>query len=91
MSAIFASFIRNAKQLWNLESSVITTSDQIIYRIPKVSNQQILDSIKVVADNDCFTIITNIKTDLITRDAPVTISPLDAYRGRGFINREMKL
>jgi len=86
MAKILESALRLIKSTQNVDTLVVNTlSSDVIYRIPKSNDT--LKIIDTIVDKDYIT-IKAIKIDKIV---PVSVSPLDAFRGRGLHSSKLKI
>lgn len=85
MSKIFNLALSCVKRLIAVDSTIVKTDTQIVYRIPRVFKDP-QDNIKVFLEEDFVTVVTS-RGPEVEKICPVAKSPLDSYRGRGVMKK----
>jgi hypothetical protein len=81
MSKIFNLALSAVRSIVNVESTVVKTDKEIVYRIPRGFLEA--DTItKAVWEGEYLVVVTSRLPD-VTKICPVAKSALDGYRGRG--------
>lgn len=88
MSKIFNLALSCVKRLATVDSTIVKTDTQIVYRMPRVFKDP-HDVLEVYLEEDFITVVSSRKMEDVGKIVPVAKSPLDAYRGRGLAMKNL--